>query len=274
MNIGIGKVYKSKRLGENVVVVQKLNSTGSAVYAGVTDSGILLWFGGDDLIEHSNLLPVQEDLVNSEKKRINIIACGRGVGTTTAFFYNIINQCKDAVIICNSYKHVEDSYKKFIGFLHNVNSVGCFSHAPREKVIYFSNYKVSFKIKHSVSSDCDVYYNYNVTKDRALVCPSRGNLYFRCLPSDLISGYKTTTDNGYYEVKQCDNPLLKFVINESGKIPKATPTKIEQFLKAETNLITGYNYTSNKHLPSAFGEAIESLDYSDNVRMTGSWVKL
>ncbi|APC44402.1 hypothetical protein [Pseudoalteromonas phage PH357] len=83
------KITFGKVVTEKVKVLhQDVNSDGGVIYACKRYSdNRLLWVGECDLEEVAlnKLTPLQEDFLASEKKFINIIACGKGAGTTTAF---------------------------------------------------------------------------------------------------------------------------------------------------------------------------------------------
>ena len=280
--IEIGKDYIWEDCGEKVQVLHKdINSYGDTIFACKRYSdNRLLWIGECNLQEVAlnKLTPLQEDFLASEKKRINILACGKGAGTTTAFFENIVGSgnSRDNFVYSINYKVSKTCFEYFLKFCLDRNvKVG----------VDINNMKVTLPDNRFVLFIMNVCFlniegNHYYESGWEAVLTSEVNLaydsvyYFSCLPSDIISGYSTTTDNGYYEVKSCKHPLLKYIIDDTGKIPKATPNKIEQFLKSETNLITGYNAYNNSFLPEDFADTINDLPYSDERRLSGSWTKL
>lgn len=279
--IEIGEDYIWKGADAKVKVLhQDVNSDGDTIYACKRYSdNRLLWIGECDLEEITlvKLTPLQEDFLASEKKFINIIACGKGAGTTTGFFENILKDgVRDSFVHSVNYRDSRNCWDRFINFCRDrgVNVQADFNNLkvilPDHRVVIFTMniWFLNIEGNHYYESGWEDTLASEITLSHDSV------YYFSCLPSDIISGYSTTTDNGYYKVKSCKHPLLRYIINETGKIPKATPNKIEQFLKSETNLITGYNAYNNSFLSKEFADTINDLPYSDERRLSGSWTKL
>lgn len=280
--IEIGEDYIWEGADVKVKVLhQDVNSDGDVIYACKRYSdNRLLWIGECDLEEVAlnKLTPLQEDFLASEKKFINIIACGKGAGTTTAFFENILKSGNSRInfVYSINYKASKACFESFIKFCRDRN-VKVMVNINNLKVILPDHRVVSFMMSVCfINIEGDHYFESGW--ESALTCKviltHDSVYYFSSLPSDIISGYSTTTENGYYEVKSCKHPLLKYIINETGKIPKATPNNIEQFLKSKTNLITGYNAYNNSFLPEEFADTINDLPYSEERRLSGSWTKL
>jgi len=275
--IKIGEFYKDKESGEKVeVVYSKLNTSGDRVYAcHCCDTGKLFWRSEAYLQSLETLLPVQQALLDSDKKKINIVACGTAAGVTTGFMYNILNVKKDAVVICKSYRNARMFAREFEKV----------ARASGEDYLLVSRYQVMFKnFSIMFTSKCqydvtaagrDVYIDSTEVSSQAFndYLTHCNNMYVSCTPSDIVTGYSVTTENGYYEVASCNNVVLEAIINNTGKFPKATPFMIEKYLKKFSNLITGYNYTSNYYLEGSFGECVEGLVEKDRMSLKGAWVK-
>lgn len=274
--IKIGGFYKDTERGGKVeVIYSKLNNCGNTVYAcHCVDTGRLFWRNESYLQPLGALLPVQQALLDSDKKKINIVACGVGAGVTTGFIHNIITNEKSAVVVCKSNKQIQHMISQFLRVLKvlNIQPLGVM-----EDCIALESYIVIFNYECQDITDVkkkDVYIETpDISfKDMGRLLIEGDNLYVSCIPFDLISGYSVTTDKGYYEVENCPSPALEAVILSTGKIPQATPFTLEKYLGRFSNLITGYNYTTNYHLDESFGECVEELDPQDSARLKGAWV--
>lgn len=276
--IEIGEFYKDKESGEKVeVVYSKLNTSGDTVYAcHCCNTGKLFWRSGSYLQPLETLLPVQQALLDSDKKKINIVACGTAAGVTTGFMYNILNVKKDAVVICKSYRNARMFAREFEE-VARASGLEPILVPPHQ--VMFKNFSIMFtsKCKYDVTvSRRDVYIDATEVSSQAFndYLTRCNNIYVSCTPSDIVTGYSVTTENGYYEVASCNNVVLEAIINNTGKIPQATPFTLEKYLGRFSNLITGYNYTTNYHLDESFGECVEGLVEEDRMRLKGAWVKV
>lgn len=282
IEIGKDYIYTGNLFDVKVkVLAEDKNSSGDTIYVCKSyDAGTLFWSNENtlEIIEVKKFTPLQEDFMNSEKKHINLVACGRGAGTTTAFFYNIIESGSVAnYVYYSNTRDADHALRLFCQFCSD-NGLGVTNISASSRFVMLDN-NVAVTFKPSIifpQAMGNHYYDTGWEKELTenVDCFRWGCNYFSCLPSDIISGYSTTTDNGYYEVKSCKHPLLKYIIDKTGKIPKSTPNKLEQFLASETNLVTGYNAYDNSFLPKEFANIINSLPYSEERRLSGSWTKL
>ena len=106
------------------VLAEDKNSSGDKIYACKDNTtGKLFWSSKHNLepIVVKKFTPLQEDFMNSEKQHINLIACGKGAGTTIAFFENIINSGSRANnLYYSSRRDAEYAFRMFCEYCQDV----------------------------------------------------------------------------------------------------------------------------------------------------------
>lgn len=285
MKIEVGEIYTHVK-GDCEVLKKKVNNCGNEVYACclISEPTLLFWAGKEDLSERSYLLPLQKEMLAETDKQITIVAAGVGSGFTRGMFERILQKGEHCNIVSDSIRKLDWLVREFTDFcdsksakyeLHRHQMIV----SLREQVTV-SSCTVSFstRVETRMTNYFDTSYEkalHNYLDYRGV---QTGELVFCTLPSDLIRNYSTTTENGYYEVKNDPDkplhPLMTLLLNRSGKIPKATENCLKKFIGKYSNLITGYSCKDNVFLDKAFKKEVEGLDPLDKFKCKGMWVKL
>ncbi len=279
MKIEVGSIYSHKK-GDCEVLKKKINNYGNEVYACclISEPTLLFWAGKEELSERSYLLPLQKEMLYETDKQITIVATGLGSGFTRGMFERILQKGENCCIVSDSVVHLDRLVKEFTSFCESKGLKISDTHHRRMVTTKEFTVVCSYQATPNMTN----YFDYNYDKALQKYLDYRGvqtgELVFCVQPSDLIQNYATTTENGYYEVKNDPekplHPLMTLLLNRSGKIPKATENCLKKFIGKYSNLITGYSCKDNVLLDEAFKKEVEGLDPLDKFKCKGMWVKL